>query len=326
MHWDYLLSVRAANSRGFVARIGATRFLAVPADAAANPAHTIPRSAWLRRVQQAAGWRDAQGVARGDLLFVVHGYALSEAEVLDRHRRLQRSLASQPEPFRGVVVSFDWPCDRHVLAYLADRHRAKHCALRLVSDGIRALAGRQRRGCPLNVHLLGHSTGAYLIREAFDDADDTHLVNGAWNVSQVCFAAADVSAASMDEGCASSESLYRHCVRLTNYQSRLDAVLGLSSVKRLGLAPRAGRVGLTDQAPGQAVNVDCTPYFHELRADPALQSRDQPDGFVGDRSHSWYFGNRRFAADLLATLAGIDRRESPVRATSAGGTLHLATG
>jgi esterase/lipase superfamily enzyme len=238
---------------------------------------------------------------------------------------LQQSLAALPVPFRGVLVSFDWPCDRHVLAYLTDRHRAKLSALRLVNDGIRSLAARQRTDCALNVHVLGHSTGAYLIREAFDDADDARLANGSWNVSQVLFVAADVSAASLDGGCASSESLYRHCVRLTNYHSRLDAVLDLSGVKRLGLAPRAGRVGLTPRAPDQAVDVDCTAYFHALRANAQLRARDQPDGFVGDHSHSWYFGNRRFADDLAATLTGVDRLSNPARTRSTQGTLQLAS-
>jgi hypothetical protein len=324
MHRDYLLSLRATERGRFVPRIGATRHLVVPRDEAPDPAHAIAPATWLRRVQQAATWRDSEGNPRGDLLFVVHGYAMSEAEVIDRHRRLQDALALQPQPFRGVVVSFDWPCGRHALAYLADRHRAKLSALRLVSDGIRALARRQRTGCALNIHVLGHSTGASVIREAFDDADDSHLPNGAWNVSQVCFIAADVSAASLDAGCVSSESLYRHCVRLTNYHSRLDDVLDLSNVKRLGLAPRAGRVGLGAHAPAQAVDVDCTPYYRALRSDPAMQARDEPGGFAGDRNHSWYFGNRRFAADLLATITGVDRWSNPARMASAPGELQLA--
>jgi len=32
----------------------------------------------------------------------------------------------------------------------------------------------------MNIHVLGHSTGAYVLTEAFDDADDTNLANSAW--------------------------------------------------------------------------------------------------------------------------------------------------
>lgn len=325
MNTDFIMSVRAVQAGRFMTRLGATRHLAVPATASIDPSQAIAAGAWRRRVQQAATWHNAAGEPRGDLLFVVHGYAMSADEVLDRHRRLQRSLAALPTPFRGAIVSFDWPSDRHVLAYLADRHRAKLSALRLVTDGIRALAAHRRAGCAVNLHVLAHSTGAYLVREAFDDADDAQLANGAWNVSQVCLAAADISSASLDAGNAACASLYRHCVRLTNYHCRLDAVLDLSNVKRLGLAPRAGRIGLGKQAPAQAVDVDCTAYFRTLIDDPACRVRDQPDGFAGARSHSWYFGNRRFAADLFATLTGTDRLSVPDRETSPRGELRLAS-
>ncbi len=103
-----------------------------------------------------------------------------------------------------------------------------------------------------------------------------------WTVSQVLFAAGDVSALSMAAGNGKSESLYRHCIRLTNYSSRYDQALDLSNVKRLGVSPRVGRIGLPGDAPQQAVNVDCTAYYEKL-ADPAsgIAAQDSPNGFMG---------------------------------------------
>ncbi|MBK8965055.1 MAG: alpha/beta hydrolase [Candidatus Competibacteraceae bacterium] len=125
----------------------------------------------------------------------------------------------------------------------------------------------KRRPAPSTSTFSGHSTGAYVVREAFDDADDKELPNMSWAVSQIIFAAGDVSAASMATGNGDSESLYRHCVRLTNYSSRYDQALDLSNVKRLGVSPRVGRVGLPGNAPPRAVNVDCTAYYAKLADD-----------------------------------------------------------
>lgn len=321
-----MICVRDTHGEDFGNRLGRTHHLAVPDGAEPRPAHALAPGAWFRRVLQAAEWRNEGNERRGDILFVVHGYHLSERETIDRHRRLVRTLGALPRPFRGVVVSFDWPTRNLALAYLADRHQAKLSALRLVTHGIRPLSARQLPDCPINVHLLGHSTGAYLIREAFDDADDMQLENAAWNVSQIVLVAADISAQSLADGHPHSASLYNHCQRLTNYHSRLDSALDLSNVKRLGLAPRAGRIGLPPVHPSRAVDVDCSDYYRLLRNTPALQRQDQPEGFIGTRSHSWYFGNVPFTRDLFSVLVGVDRNSIATRAIDADGRLRLAPG
>ena len=235
---DYVLSVRAVRSGAFVADVGPSKFLVVPADQSPAPAQAITQAAWYKAVRAAAVWQNDRGEARGDVLFVVHGYNVSVDEAIARHRRLKGDLLALG--FKGVVVSFDWPSDDNALAYLPDRHRAKETAFRLVSDGIAYLSAEQTPSCTINLHVLGHSTGAYVVREAFDDADDSELPSAGWTVSQIIFAAGDVSAASMAAGDGDSESLYRHCVRLTNYASRYDQALDLSNVKRLGVSPRVG--------------------------------------------------------------------------------------
>lgn len=77
--------------------------------------------------------------------------------------------------------------------YLEDHHDAKQTALQLVTDGITLLSAEQGPDCTINVHLLGHSTGAYVIREACDDADDAQLLNSSWLVSQIALIGGDVS-------------------------------------------------------------------------------------------------------------------------------------
>jgi len=81
-----------------------------------------------------------------------------------------------------------------------------------------------------------HSASGFIIREAFDDADDRDkIARTNWSVSHICFIAADVSSKDTAETSSNSNSLYRHCVRLTNYHNPYDSVLKLSSVKRIGL-------------------------------------------------------------------------------------------
>ncbi len=318
---DYVMCTRAVSKGQFVAKVGPTRYLKVAAGSTPSPEHEIAASAWYKSVRADAAWTNSKGEPRGDVLFIVHGYNMDVTDVIARHRRLRDDLVALG--FKGVVASFDWPSDDNALAYLPDRHRAKDTALKLVSDGIAYLSEEQTPDCTINVHVLGHSTGAYVIREAFDDADDTQVPNSAWNVSQLVFAAGDVSADSMSAGEAAFESVYRHCVRLTNYSNRHDQVLDLSNVKRVGVAPRVGRVGLPRDAPGMAVNVDCSEYYEQLTEAGSPVAKDSPSPVMGARDHSWYFGNLMFTKDLFATIIGTDRSVIPTRSVDANGKFHL---
>ena len=98
---------------------------------------------------------------------------------------------------------------------------------------------------------------------------------------------------------------------MTNYYNKYDSVLKLSNAKRIGVAPRVGRVGLPANAPGKAVDIDCSEYFQQLSTDKAIQDKDQLARF-GSFDHSWYIGNMVFAADLFETLKGdLDRAVIP---------------
>ena len=151
--------------------------------------------------------------------------------------------------------------------------------------------------CDIDVHLLGHSTGAYVIREAFYEASQSRQISRInWNVSQVVFIGADIGYTSMSASNGKSRTLFEHSIRITNYQNPSDSALKMSNVKRLGLAPRIGRVGVPGDAPDNVVNVDVGQHWRTLQQGP------------GNWSHSWHFYDGTFAEDLVATLIGdVDR-------------------
>lgn len=321
---DFVMCARAVKGGEFISEPGRSVYLQVPNTSDAPlPEHKINPGEWVKKLRESAVWRFPEddpdpnrAKERGDILVFVHGYNSDQKIVMKRHRRLKNDLAVLG--YKGAVMSFDWPSADSALNYLEDRHDAKFTALQLVTDGIRILAKEQGPKCMINIHLLGHSTGAYVIREAFDDADDTNLQQASWMVSQIAFIGGDISSGSLEQGNSSSEAIYRHCVRFTNYSNNLDSVLKLSNAKRLGMAPRAGRIGLPGNIPAKAVNVDCTDYFQLLDSDQSVQQQDQKDK-IGTFDHSWHIGNQVFIRDLFELLKGdVDRNLFPTRDVSSG--------
>ncbi len=76
-------------------------------------------------------------------------------------------------------------------------------------------------------------------------------------------------------------SLSLHCVHRTNYHNPYDSVLKLSNVKRIGVAPHASRVGLSESAPAKAVGVDCGVRF--LKTNPTI---NQPSKSISIPNHN----------------------------------------
>jgi len=310
---DYIISARNVRKGQFGAEPGPTKFLRVPSNRTPDPSHSIGRKKWVDDVMALGHTHQDEhtGEDCGDIAVFVHGYNTSPGGVARRHRQLGKGMAEAG--YKGALISFDWPSDDRAINYLEDRSDAKRTALRLVDDCITLLAATQFRGCQINVHVIAHSMGSYVVREAFDDADDRPAVAASnWTVSQVCLVGADVSSASMSATDSRSRSLYRHCTRLTNYQNPYDSVLKLSNVKRAGVAPRAGRRGLPKNPPDKAINVNCGAHFKKKYAKS------------GDSGHSWYFGDPDFVADLVATVTGDDDRiVAASRRLDTHGSLHL---
>jgi esterase/lipase superfamily enzyme len=310
---ELLVTSRNVRGKVFGAEPGPTRFLRVPGNRKPEPGHAIARRDWVKDVMSAGHWgQDSHtGEDCGDIAVLVHGYNTSPGAAVRGHRQFRKALSEAGFP--GVLVSFDWPSDDRAINYLEDRSDAKLTALRLVDNCITLLAATQFRGCRFNVHVIAHSMGGYVVREAFDDADDRPAIAANnWTVSQLCLVGADISSGSMSANDARTRSLYRHCTRLTNYQNPYDRVLKLSNVKRAGVAPRVGRRGLPDDHADKAVNVNCGARFRET----------YPGG--DDNGHSWYFTDAVFIADLVATLSGdTDRYAIAKRRVDSRGDLHL---
>lgn len=301
---DYIFCTRAVSSGSFVPRPGPTKFLEVPTGAVTlSPDMAITRRDWFDRVVAIAETRRSpQGTPIGDVLIYIHGFNTSQATVLERHRLVRNGLESLG--FQGAVISFDWPSADSALNYLDDRTDAKLTALRLVSDAIGPLSRYIQQGCEISTHILAHSMGAYVLREALDDADDRREIAATgWTLNQVMICSGDVSADSMGTT-AKSSSLYRRSVRLTNYQNPFDSVLSISNVKRVGVSPRVGRIGLPQSAPAKGVNVDVGLYYETFRSE-----------FVGSfPEHNFYFQSPQFLKDVYLTMLGeIDRDSIPTR-------------
>jgi pimeloyl-ACP methyl ester carboxylesterase len=313
----YVFTARNVKGKGeharFVAEPGEIRFLKVPNSfrsgklvSGYGPEHKIDQGQWFEEVADLAdGMKDESLDRPGHVLVFVHGYNNTIKAVHNRMVQLQIDL--EAEGFHGLVVAFDWPSDDSTLNYLEDRWDAAEVALQLVQHGIEPLASRQRAGCDINVHLLGHSTGAYVIMEAFVNAQKQRkLFKSDWRVAQVAFIGGDVSRDSLAADSDWSGPLFSRIMRLTNYSNGFDDVLAVSNAKRLGVSPRVGRVGLPLNCHGKSGNVDCTPFFEKL--DPKKQPA------FGTFCHSWHVGNRIWARDLAMTLEGrIDRNAVPTR-------------
>lgn len=321
---NFIICTRDVDSKGrFVAEPGDTRYLRVPQGLRKyDPSHEIKnRDRWRLAVRAAAdGVEDEITGTTGDVLVFVHGYNNDMDAITWRTETLQNTLRAQG--WRGMVLAFDWPSDNSTLNYLEDRSDAAEVADRMVSDAIQLLVDAQNdpaNPCKINVHLLGHSTGAYVIMEAFNQAQKKGaLFRSDWHVAQVALIGGDISAASLRADSEWAGAMFDRSVRLTNYSNRHDKVLGVSNAKRLGTSPRVGRVGLPGNAHSKAVNVDCTDYF--ATKDPAQSE------FNGTFNHSWHIGDPLFALDLALTLEGeIDRKALPTRETAADG-LRLKDG
>jgi esterase/lipase superfamily enzyme len=247
-------------------------------------------------------------IPTGDIAFMVHGYNTTMDDVVTAQASLSRGLAAND--FQCLVVPFDWPSGKLAIAYLNDLDHARQTAIRLVNAGIKVLIAAMGKECNIRVHAVGHSMGAFVIREAFDHADDGAKTATNWTVNQLVLFAGDVDASSFSASDSETESTYRHCYRLTNYFSGHDEVLQISNVKRVGLEPRVGRVGLPKDAPTKGVNVDCSDYFE---ATYGAQANGDPVAYA-TLTHGWYFGDPMFHKDLAITLRGaIDREKIPTR-------------
>lgn len=322
---SFIVSARDTRADGsFGTEPGELQFLSVKASASDyGPAQAISRERWRAALIKAAdGDEDEITGKTGNVLIFLHGYNNDREAVLWRTRELQSTLSAVG--WKGVVVAFDWPSDNSTLGYLEDRHDAAQVADRIVTELLPMLVPLERQTgngtvrdpdpeCKIDVHMVGHSTGAFVAIEAFARAQTRgELFKSDWRLGQLAFIAGDVAASSLAREDSWARPMLDRVVRLTNYSNGHDAVLGASNAKRLGLAPRAGRVGAPDSAHPKVVNVDCTRYFETLNPKQAR--------FNGTFCHSWHVGDLTWALDFALTLeASSDRHALPTRKSGGDG-------
>ena len=248
--------------------------------------------------------REGLRVRQGDILFLVHGFNVSHDDAKTFHLKCVAGLKTQQ--WSGRVVSYDWPSDGLVFAYVDDRFSARAAASTLVCGAIALLESAQKNQCTINVHVLAHSMGAFVLQQAFTWSYQD--VPPDWKVGQLMFAAADVDYTVFEDGNPSATAFVKHAGRLTAYCNAYDKALLISNAKRLDLAPRMGRVGLPDAAPPMMCEVNCSALFEKFAPDlgqilsPAV-------------THSFYFDRPEFWRDVVLTLGGgIDRGSFKTRA------------
>jgi hypothetical protein len=313
----YYISIRSVEDGKFAneRRFGETRYLAVPENETPALDHQFDKLQWSKTILDS--FTVSRGLVVGDILFVVHGSNNSIEQIDTRHKLIQAGLAENH--FQCEVISFDWPAGTSSVASLLDRDEPKIAAFRLVKGAIGLFFSKRSLRCDVRVHVLGHSTGALVLREAFSHADDSQFAATAWTVGQLVLIAGDVSATSFSANDPRSESAFRHSYRITNYSNGNDEALQISNANRLGLAPRVGRVGLPADATCKAVNVDCSSHFRSCYGEGDGTSE------FAELSHTWHFADPTFHKDLAITLCGaIDRQLIPTRTSSNGAKQRLS--
>lgn len=321
---SYTLSVRdtlqdpGAAAPRFSTGLGEARYLVVPwsgrrsdlrraQDPLPSDGQPDPRPWMEALVAEATAGRPADDPL--DLVFFVHGYNTDAGEAQLRQRLVELELRTRGLDCR--VIGFDWPTGGTAAAYLYDREMAARAASALMAKGVFPFALFAQAGCPVRVHLMAHSMGAFVVREAFRGADKARKaeIPADWRVGQVVLFGADLSSA-----CFAAESpdmlpVFGHCGRLTNYFSGYDEALAVSNVKNLDLSSRVGRVGMPTALPtsAKAIDVDCGPRYLE-NPDPSFKLIE------GMPSHSWYLEDPVWYDDLAYTLKGEwDRNVIPTR-------------
>lgn len=313
---SFVLCARKSLKNEFQGELGPTKYLMIPEDVETpTPEHGISSpTQWMKEVVGKANPGGQPGEKALDIVVFVHGYNTDPKEALKRQRVLEAEMNTRGFPC--LVIGFDWPTSGNAISYAYDRFLATETASELVKRAIIPFTKFTEVGCVINVHVLAHSMGAYVVRESFRTMDNwrsSEIAND-WRVGQVVLFGADLSSSCFASDNPDMKSVFAHCGRLTNYYSGYDAALAVSNVKNIDISSRVGRVGMpvNTPCPPKAVDVDCGPAY-QLATEEVLETSMEGviDGMV---SHSWYLVHEQWLNDLAMTLKGdVDRNAFPTR-------------
>ena len=287
---------------------GESSYLVCPAGSRTfDPNHRITgrhkNRKWAEKILADA--KQADGT--GDIIFFVHGFNRDMQDAYDDHIKIANNLRENGLD-RAVFVSYSWPSKGTLLNYLEDDSDARATAIQLVCSGLALFAGLTEPDCRVRVHVMAHSMGTMVVREAFRAAKGCKATReAAWGISQLILFAADISKSSLKGR--SAKAMFAHSQRITNYFNVHDAVLATSNVKRFASSPRLGRHGAPKSVLDKVVDVDMSDHWLEV-------AKDNDVGTIGDipLSHSFYREDKVFAQDVADTIKGdLDRRKIPTR-------------
>ena len=320
---SFILSARSRIADRFGTSMGSVTYLMVPeGETEPMPAHKVEGgvSQWLKQIVAQA---NPSGAGRWlDVVFFVHGYNTDAKEALLRQRLVESELLKRN--VKCMLIGFDWPTAGEAAMYIYDRFEAQDAASYLVKGGIIPFTKFTLKDCPINVHLMAHSMGAFVVREAFravDKGRDANLSND-WRIGQLVLFAADISSNCFELDNPDMLPVFRHCGRLTNYFSGHDEALAASNVKNIDFSSRVGRVGMPTKTPAneKALDVNCGPRYAAV----PYRKFKSIDGMV---SHSWYLEDELWYDDLAYTLLGqLDRNVIPTRNYIAENDFELKAG
>ena len=313
---SFILCVRdkASGEDTFGGSFGSVSYLKVPdSENVPRPSHKVGGvKQWLDEVVTQATPPGSEPGNELDIVFFVHGYNTPPEESLTRQRLVEKELNARD--FKCMVIGFDWPTGGSAALYTYDRFEAQNAASLLVKGGIIPFANYTLKDCPINIHVMAHSMGGFVVREAFravDKGRNSDLAND-WRVGQLVLFAADISSACFALNDSEMVPVFNHCGRLTNYFSGHDEALAVPNVKNIDISSRVGRVGMPVDTPAndKAVDVDCGARYAAIPE----SERKKFKVINGMVSHSWYLEDSVWYDDLAYTLKGqLDRYSIPSR-------------
>ncbi len=296
----YLLSVRKIENDDFTNEPGIPHYLVIPDESKEIETEHILHGTSTKTAAQI--WiRQLLELNPKNIVIYIHGYNYSHDQMLLHLRKFNTDLIAHG--FDGVVVGFDWSSAKELINYFEDRSDARTSAYNLFKDLAWLFANQQQNIHKPSLHLLAHSTGAFIVQRAFlltrNAACTPEEAN--FKFSNIVFFAGDIALNSI-ENIPSEDYIFTHCERFINYYNIHDQALKSSNIIRLGLAPRAGQKGLANNMPDNCIDVNCQVHFDKIAI-------NAPDKFLHPIdyayfTHMWYFEDQVWLRHLASMLSG----------------------
>jgi pimeloyl-ACP methyl ester carboxylesterase len=214
------------------------------------------------------------------VLVFVHGFGNDSCKIIERHNTIKPHV-----PPGVTLASFDWPSGNPGFsAYQNDKLNAASSAPYFIANCLKVLF---RKFPPGNVHLFGHSMGAYVIEQVFQTPQ-------VFTVGHVLLAAGDVDQLNYGAGTPLLANYLSHCNNLSVYWSQDDQAL-LDS-QRINHYVPLGLQGFKGVVPDRCYSIDSAGYFRNYAKNdpppapppPPPPNLPIPPISAAEYSHVWY--------------------------------------